>query len=414
MRDAHVHLAALGRERSLISLADVRDRGEAVERVRRGAEAMRSAPPHRWLCLTSARPEGWSEPRWLTRDELDVACPDRACLVSGFDHHSGAVNTPGLEAAGFTERSPDPEGGVIVRDAEGRVTGLLLESAYNRARCAVPEPGETERRAHVLDACRALRALGFVETIDMLSQPWLGPVLKALDDAGELPLRVTLYVPYSEIEEAARDARRWTTRRVVFGGAKLFADGSLNSTTAWVLHPYKTPLRDHPCGTPLLSVEQLTESMRRCERLGVGLAVHAIGDGAVRAVLDAREVSRTRSPLRIEHLEIVDKADVPRFASLGVIAGVQPCHLLYDVEVLRRQLPHRLNRVLPLRELIDSGLKPGDGLQFGSDAPIVRAEPEDSIQAAVHRRRPGDPLDAAIGWDQRITEAEAGSAFAAA
>jgi predicted amidohydrolase YtcJ len=117
--------------------------------------------------------------------------------------------------------------------------------------------------------------------------------------------------------------------------------------------------------------------------------------------------------LRIEHSELVDAADVPRFAALGVIASVQPCHLLTDIDVLRRQLPHRLDRVLPLRELIDAGCEPGRGLIFGSDAPIVRPHPEDSIQAAVHRRRAGMRPDEAVAFGQAISEAEAWACFGA-
>ncbi|MEL7484376.1 MAG: amidohydrolase family protein, partial [Planctomycetota bacterium] len=134
-----------------------------------------------------------------------------------------------------------------------------------------------------------------------------------------------------------------------------------------------------------------------------------LGDGAVCAVLDA--VERVRPPrwmVRIEHAEVIDAADVPRFAELGVIASVQPCHLLVDIEALGRALPDRVDRVLPLRELIDSGLEPGQTLLFGSDAPIVRPDPEDSIRAAVHRSRPDS---VAIAPDQAISESEAWSCF---
>ena len=119
---------------------------------------------------------------------------------------------------------------------------------------------------------------------------------------------------------------------------------------------------------------------------------------------------------RIEHCELIDAADVPRFAGLGVVCSVQPCHLLADIPVLTRQMGHRLDRVLPLRELIDSGCTPtgmdGAGLLwFGSDVPIVRADPGDSIRAAVDRRGEGMGQGEAIAWGQRITEAEAWAAF---
>jgi predicted amidohydrolase YtcJ len=108
---------------------------------------------------------------------------------------------------------------------------------------------------------------------------------------------------------------------------------------------------------------------------------------------------------------LIDETDVPRFTRLGVIASVQPCHLLYDIEALHRGLPHRLDRVLPLRELIDAGLEPGRGLIFGSDVPIVRADPKDSIRAATHRRSEAHTPEQAVGLGQRLTEAQAWDCF---
>jgi predicted amidohydrolase YtcJ len=163
----------------------------------------------------------------------------------------------------------------------------------------------------------------------------------------------------------------------------------------------------------------MDDAVRRADAVGLPLAVHAIGDFAVRATLDSFERVRPAAlGQRIEHAEIIDAADVPRFAALGVTCSVQPCHLLADVEALYKYVPHRLNRVLPLRELLDSGLIPGHvgldgraGLVFGSDVPIVRAEPQDSIQAAVHRRRAGAPEHAMIAPRQALSEREAWACF---
>ena len=131
-------------------------------------------------------------------------------------------------------------------------------------------------------------------------------------------------------------------------------------------------------------------------------------------MLDAIERNRPSTlGFRVEHAEIIDEADVPRFAALGVVCSVQPCHLLYDIEALRRYLPDRVDRVMPMRELVESGCEPGVLLWFGSDVPIVRPHPEDSIRAAVHRRRVGMAADDAIGLRQAIDEADAWAAFEA-
>jgi predicted amidohydrolase YtcJ len=173
-----------------------------------------------------------------------------------------------------------------------------------------------------------------------------------------------------------------------------------------------------------MTVDQIAAALATCRGLDVGMAAHAIGDGAVRACLDAEQSLRGKTGglapghtrFRIEHAEVVDEADVPRFSAMGVAASVQPCHLLYDIEALTRSLPDRLSRVLPLREMIASGLVPGRDLLFGSDTPIVRPEPGDSIAAALHRARtgvtPGGPPTAPIAVNQALSEAEAWACFA--
>jgi predicted amidohydrolase YtcJ len=226
-----------------------------------------------------------------------------------------------------------------------------------------------------------------------------------------------MYVPLAEIEAQRQRAQEWQTDRVRLAGAKVFADGTLNSKTAWMLEPYADPLPGMERGKVITTATEIRSARERTLALGLGLAVHAIGDAAVRAVLDVEaglRASRRQVPvpaLRVEHCELIDQRDVARFADLGVVASVQPCHLLADIEVLVRQLPHRLDRVLPLRELIDAGCVPGKGLIFGSDTPIVRPHPHDSIQAAAHRRREGMSKGQAIAPDQAITEAEAWACF---
>jgi len=216
-------------------------------------------------------------------------------------------------------------------------------------------------------------------------------------------LSVLLYPPFARIEHEAARARAYESSRVRLAGGKLFADGTLNSQTALMLEPYAGGGR----GTAMHRREEVEAAIARCDAVGKHLAVHAIGDGAVRMVLDCFERVRPRQRGgRIEHCELVDGADVGRFRQLGVACSVQPCHLLADVEVIQRTLAHVERKVLPLRDLLASGLEPGNverGLVFGSDVPIVRADPSDSVQAAVERRRLGAPEGAAINVAQAIS-----------
>lgn len=426
LREAHAHLPAMGAEMAMLALADCRDRGDVLARVATRAAALASTREPGWLIATGLRPSAWPDPRWPGMSELDAACPARPCMVVGFDHHSGAVNSAAFAAIGFTPTSPSPPGGLIQRDRSGWPTGLLLEAAFNAARLAAPAPTHAQWLDHLRAACRALAGMGFVEAHDLLSPPWLGPALAELARAGELPLRVSLFPRVEDLPGIAATSASWRSDRLTLAGGKIFVDGTLNSRTAWMIEPFRDPIPEHPCGTPLMTVAQIADALSRCAALGLGLAAHAIGDAAVRAVLDAvqsrpRERASTRPPapaggsdgsLRIEHAELIDERDIPRFAELGVVCSVQPCHLLCDVEVLREQLPHRLDRVLPLRDLIAAGLVPGRTLIFGSDVPIVRADPQDSILAATLRRRPDMPVAAAVAPAQALTEREAWACFA--
>lgn len=417
LREAHAHIAQHGRAMEMVALGSCVSREACLQRLAEAASAQRGG----WILGVGVRVEGWSEPAWPSLDELDEAVGGRPCAVWSFDHHALMASSAALKAGGISPDSDDPLNGRIVRDERGRPTGVLLEAAAKLVWSAVPEPSGEDRRRQVRAAMADFARHGFVEVHDLHAPRWLGPVLAELEDAGELSLSVRVYPPLAEIEAAAEEARGWTRDRVRLAGAKLFADGTLNSRTAWMLGPYADGHPGMPCGQVMATPPEIEEAIERVRRLGLGLAVHAIGDGAVRAVLDACEHALTGRPgagrgvpgdvpiVRIEHAEVIDEADVPRFGRMGVVASVQPCHLLADIEALRRSLPHRLERVLPLRELIDAGCRPGELLWFGSDAPIVRPDPEDSVLAAVRRRREG--MTEAIAPGQAIAEAEAWMGF---
>lgn len=432
LREAHAHIAMHGRALSLLRLDDCASREQMLDRLARAAASL---APGEWLLACGVRAESFTdEPRdgsrWPTRDELDALLPARPCAVMSFDHHAVLANTAAFRAAGIDDGAPNPPGGVIVRDPRtASPTGLLLESAAWMAWLAAPEPDETQRRSHVRAALADLASHGFVEIHDLKSPVWLGPVLRELADAGDLHATVWLYPLLDDLDATLASAPSWEIPdRLLLAGAKVFADGTLNSRTAHTLTPFAHPIPDHPHGKALLTPADLRAAIARTQAAGIGLAVHAIGDAAVRDVLDAWEASpgaraaraspwhasaRHDTPtLRIEHAELLDARDVPRFADLGVVASVQPCHLLTDIEVLEREFPDRLERVLPLRELIKAGCAPGALLWFGSDVPIVRPHPHDSLQAAVHRRRAADPPARAIAPTQALRESEAWACFA--
>jgi len=378
------------------------------------AHACSHTPAARPVLAQGARPEGWSEPGWPSIDALDCATGDRPVCCWCFDYHAMLVNSAALALLGLGPDAPDPEGGSLGRDGDA-LTGALYEQAALDAWHALTEgpldPDELRAGLDVLGA--------FAEIHDLKSSPELGPALRALRDQGVArDTRILLYPLMEDLDALASARAQWEDDSLRLAGGKIFVDGTLNSRTAWMLTPYADAEQagrpGSPRGMALMTVEQIADAITKCAQMGIGLAAHAIGDGAVRAVLDAVALIRPpRWSVRIEHAEVIDKGDIPRFASLGVVASLQPCHLLADIEVLRRALPHRLDRVLPVRDLLDAGLQPGREIMFGSDAPIVRPDPEDSIIASVTRKRPAAPASEAIAPQQAIDETVAWACFKA-
>ncbi len=403
LREAHAHLAQLGRSLSMLDLASCRSRDHMIEEL---ATFSQSVLPGQWVLAHGARPDAWPDPTWPTRRELDTHVPDHPVCAWCFDYHAMVVNTPALESAA----PPSSVHHLIERNADGVETGLMLEQAATWMWSVVPDATETERREQLILALRHLSDLGFTEVHDLKSQRWLGGLLSSLKPE-ERRLNVHLYPLLEELESVLASRSKWESDSVQLAGAKVFVDGTLNSRTAWMLEPFRDGRSEHSCGIAMMTTDEIESAVRFVDARGLPLACHAIGDAAVRAVLDAVEQGRPKTPgFRIEHAELIDSEDVPRFAHLGVIASVQPVHLLSDIEALQRSLPDRTHRVLPLRDLIDAGCSPGELLLFGSDVPIVPADPTQGIQAAVVRGRAGEATR--IAPDQSITESEAWQAFA--
>ncbi|GIW74336.1 MAG: amidohydrolase [Phycisphaerales bacterium] len=405
LREAHAHVLAHGRAMEMVQLAGCGGVQEALDAITQAASSGQSL-----VLAHGARPEAWDPPAWPTLAALDQASGSATVAIWCFDYHAMMVNSAALRRLGLDGSSPDPAAGQLGRTPDGRLTGVLYESAATAAWKALEPKGIDP--AALRRAVDDLARHGFVQVHDLKSQPALGPALAELDRQEPLGVDLWLYPLVEDLPEVAKAHGAWSNERIRLAGGKIFVDGTLNSRTAWMLHPYADGRAEHPAGMRMLHDAQIDRAIDLCVGLGVQLAAHAIGDAAVRAVLDAVERRRPpRGTVRIEHAELIDQADVPRFAELGVIASVQPCHLLADIEALERACPDRLDRVLPLRELIDSGLQPGRDLLMGSDTPIVRPDPLDSIVAATQRRRPSMAPQRAVAPGQAIDQAQAWACF---
>lgn len=409
LRESHAHLFQLGRSLQMVDLCQCKSRDELIEKL---ADRAATTQPDEWILAHGARPDGWDDTTWPSCKELDCACDGRAVVAWCFDYHKMVASSSALSKAGIDADSRFESGRVELNN-DGSPNGVLIEHAALAMWSAVPEPGESDRIELVRQACHHLEAMGFVEMHELKSQPWLGGVLNDLHSAGEIKIRTVLFPLMKDLRETLSGSSSWDSTAVIIGGGKIFVDGTFNSRTAWMLEPFADGHDEYPRGTPMMKTRQIDRMLEICKTHSLPIAAHAIGDGAVRAVLDSIErVGCQHSGCRIEHAELIDVTDIHRFKELGVIASLQPCHLLPDIEALNRAVPNRLDRVFPIRELIESGLEPGIDLIFGSDVPIVRADPEDSIQAAVHRRLVGMDESQAINLNQAIDEKTAWACFA--
>ena len=407
LRDAHLHLAEHGAYLGAVHLHDCPSLDDCLARI---SAAAVGAPLERWIVARGARAHAWPQLRLPSAQELHHASGGRPTVVVGFDHHSCAASHAALAAAGIDRDTPDCPDGIIERDHRGVPTGVLLEGAHKRMLEAMPGASDSEYEEHLTRAQQDPLRQGFVEIHDMMASARLADALHAIDLRGELRLSVVLFATPDKFDAL----RAWfaTTRasaKIRFGGLKLFLDGTLNSRTAAMLHPYADPIADHPRGTLLCTDRQLDLCCARAASEGFDIATHAIGDAAVRQMLDAYARVSTPRPfrLRIEHAQFVDPVDLPRLARMGVVASVQPCHLLTDIEAVHRLVPHREPCAFPVRSLVESavsaGFRPEDLVWFGSDTPVVPPAPADNIQASVRRRR-NIPDSPSVAPEQAISE----------
>ena len=388
--DAHVHLgnAAL---RTLnvdlsgtTSLEDLKDR-------------LRTALPGRskgdWVYG-----RGWDESKWADariphRADLDSVTTEHALFLERADGHSSVLNSLALERAGIGPYTPDPAGGVIERDAEGQPTGWLKEKAADKVFAMIPEPTPDQWRDGFLRAMRHALENGVTSVQDdTLRSPGQGETavtaLKQLREKQTLPLRVTVWLPFeaplAELEQW-RESLGTTDRWLKAGLLKTNIDGSGGSLSAAMLEPYASAPDNK--GLLLLDADTLMQMVIERDAAGFQIGIHAIGDRANRVVLDAFAAAidrngRRDSRHRVEHAQFVSAADLDRFGSLGVIASVQPSHLLTDL----RWAPTLLGReretdAYRWKSFIDSGAH----VCFGTDYPVEPIDPMRGLYAAVTR-----------------------------
>ena len=373
--DSHIHLEGLADRHLNLDLTGTKSLASVLARITRFTQGL---DRNGWVVGAGWYNDAWPVRAFPTRQDLDRAAGGRPVFLVRKDGHSAWVSSAALKLAGIGRSTPDPPGGVIDRDGDGEPTGILRETAIHPASAVVPEPGQADLDRAMARALTGLARLGLTAVHSMDSAAGFAS-LQRLHARGRLPVRVSYNLPLADLKHAERMGVRsgWGDEWLRIWGVKAFLDGSLGSRTAEMLDG---------SGTARLPQAELVDMIERCVRAELNVCLHAIGDGAVRRALNALQPHRgawSRWRPRIEHAQCVNPKDQRRFATIGVIASMQPVHAVSDRELADEYWPKVTAQAYAWRALEKAGAR----LAFGSDAPVESADPLLGIQAASTWRR---------------------------
>ena len=426
--DSHAHFISGGFQLLSVDLKDARSEREFTRRIAQKASTL---APGRWLLGGDWDEQAWASAKLPTRQMIDAVTENHPVFLSRYDGHAALANSLALKLAGVTRATPDPVGGVIVRDAAGEPTGIFKDAAQGLISRAIPRPTEAEMtealRAALAEAARV--GLTSVDSITVDGDSWNGSftgeiqLLRRAELEGWLTCRMYEIIPITDWEKL-RDAglaHNMGDDFIKLGAVKGFADGSLGSATAWMYEPFADDPTNRGIPLPLMHPPTKMGALASgADQAQIQICIHAIGDRAIAEILDVYErlggANAAAHRFRIEHAQHMRPQDFARFGKLGIIASMQPYHAIDDGRWAEKRLgPERLKWSYAWRSMLEAGAP----LAFGSDWPVAPLSPILGIYAAVTRATlDGKHPD---GWfpEQRLTVEEAlraytqGSAYAA-
>lgn len=387
--DAHAHLRGIGERELSLNLEGSKSAAQAMERLK---AHLAKAPGTGPLVGGGWIETGWPEGRFLNRQDLDAVAPDRPVLLVRADGHALVANSAALKAAGIGPDTVAPQGGQILKDPQGQPTGMLVDNAKNLVSSLLVEPGEAERLAAYRAAFQVETRYGWTGVHNMAVDWSDVALLEGMANKGEATLRVYNAVSGPESAPLLDGGPRATADgRIVTRAIKLFADGALGSRGAALFAPYS----DAPAirGTLVTEPSVIMPIIDKALKVGVQIATHAIGDRGNAVILDLYQTAFDAVPAadrkvaeprwRIEHAQVLRTGDIPRFASMQVIASMQPSHAIGDLHFAPARLgPERLKGAYAWQDLE----KAGAVVIGGSDAPVERGAPLIEFYAAVARK----------------------------
>jgi predicted amidohydrolase YtcJ len=419
--DAHCHLAGLGALHvGVIDLAGTTSYEQVIERV---AARAAETPKGEWVLGHGWDNESWDNPEdrkaLPTHDALSEAVPDHPVWIARVDGHAALANRAAMDAADISPETKSPEGGEVLRRDDGALTGVFVDNAESLIERAIPAGARGDPESMIRAAQRACLSAGLTGVHDMGVHPATAELYRDLSERGILKLRVHAACPSAFAIKHFEQNPPYRSERFSFAGAKAYIDGAMGSRGAWLLAPYA----DRPAytegdraGEPYtgLSVQEpafIEALARHGLEKGYQVFTHAIGDRGNREVLDAYERAAkstghdlSAARFRVEHAQLLSPADIPRFATLGVIASMQPTHCTSDMRWVEDRVgEQRAAGAYAWASL----LRTGAVIAGGSDFPVESHNPFLGIYAAVTRQNAeGSPER---GWrpEERMTRTEA-------
>ena len=378
--DAHVHLADAGQTRLSVDLNGCTSLADMLRRV---GVAANQALPGQWLLGGGWDHTLWSNQTLPTRQDLDRVTAGHPTLLDRVDGHIAVANSAALGIADVTGQTPNPAGGQFDRDASGDLTGIVRETpARDLIQQHIPPPSAELRRRVILLALKDAAAHGVTSIQDYSDwEDFL--VYQQLEREGLLTVRISEWLRFDDPVDLLlkhKAAQPADDRMLHTGMLKGFMDGSLGSRTAALLSAYA----DDPANSGLPRYEQTRLNAMTKERAAAGFQIgfHAIGDRAVEMALNALANSGPAMRNRIEHSQVVEPQDIPRYKSLGIVASMQPSHLLTDMNWAESRLgPQRAHFAYAWKAFLDAGVP----LAFGTDYPVEPITPFRGVYAGVTR-----------------------------
>lgn len=393
--DAHIHMANGGQARLAVELNGAATLEEFQQRIRARLGEFKAGE---WITGRGWDHTLWPGKKFPTAKDLDAVSTEHPMIFNRVDGHVAIANSLALKMAGITRNTQDPPGGEIERDQDGNPTGLLKENAMGLVRRQMPDLTPAQRRRAIELALEEAAQHGVTSVQDNSS--WQDfQVYEALKKEGKLTVRVTEWLPFTaplgQLEQM-RQRGGTTDPWLKTGALKGVVDGTLGSRTAAMLEPFADDASTR--GILRIPEAELKKLAIERDKAGFQIALHAIGDAANRAALDAIAAARAANGARdarhkIEHAQVVAPPDFARFKELGVIASMQPCHETTDMRWAQERVgPERAKGAYAWRSMQKAGVR----LAFGTDYPVEPIDPMIGLYACVTRERPeGGPPG---GW----------------